>query len=77
MPVNLNFYFDEDILPHRLRELEESTSNSTVYWKARRERVLDCGRCKPHNGYDNKWSRHGRSDRYKSVRRGRCSGKVE
>ncbi len=54
----------------RLSEELPITSNPAVYWKIRRRVVLECAYCAPHRGMDNEWSRHARSDRYKSIRRG-------
>jgi len=60
---------------HRRREELLKTSHSAVYWKIRRMVVLSCGYCRPHH-MENQGRRplHGRIDRYKDQRKGRCAG---
>lgn len=59
----------------RYIEEEWYTSNRTVYRKAYYFRVLGCSLCPPNRGEN--WNRVPRHDRYKSARKGRCSGPIE
>jgi hypothetical protein len=60
---------------HRRREELLETSHPAVYWKIRRTFVLSCGYCRPHYMENQgRRPRHGRNDRYKDQRTGRCAG---
>jgi hypothetical protein len=57
-------------------EEEHYTDNPTVWRHVYYFRVLYCNYCPP-NGGENQRGRYQRHDRYKSVRKGRCSGSIE
>lgn len=59
---------------YRLRETFENTKDPQVYKKIF-ARITGCGCCPPNRG-ENANGRNGRVDRYKSARKGRCSGKL-
>lgn len=60
---------------HRVIEEEWYTANRTVHKRAYLRRVLGCDRCPPNKGENAR--RIARHDRYKSARKGRCSGPIE